>query len=811
MAQAPVSREVLQLTLDTYTACGGSVVETSKRMNIPPSTITSRLRTIHAQGLTPSVEDPNDPSQLKSQIRRLTEELKRSEQERLDHTVIKHKIIQLTRSVSEIEPPSWIKRTDSSHSKPGVPTLFLSDLHWGEVVDGKQINGVNRYDMEIARERLGYVAERAVHLCKIISPKMEYPGMVLALGGDMMCFPTGTYVTMHDGSVKEIERVEAGDQIIGRHGVASVQKTHVRKSTKRDVLKTLHTCGSISVSGTEGHVVAVLPRERVETGWNPGGGRKGFVIRDKDGVSTEDIVWKTLADVRPGDYLIARPHRGFVGNDFFDIPSITQLELDVDGDRLVRKVRGTSPSVVSSPKVEASNELLWFIGLFLAEGSFTVGRSGHINGAQFALHIRESDLSDKVASISERYFGYLPRVELKEHVNTRVVHINNQIIATFLHNLCGRGSENVAVGKAVWELGRSLLPLVAGWLDGEGHLHERNRSIIAKTVSPSLARQMLSILQTEGCVPSYHLDDHGRNRTAHVIRLTGASAQLLASYSVRFRSRLDVFLDVYKEVLILDDTLGYRVKTIHTEPYEGDLYDLTIDGHPSYHANGYLVHNSGNIHEELVATNEQNMMPTLLDLFETMCSVIQFLRERFGRLFIPCVGGNHSRITHKTWAKDRNYTSFDWLLYCFLAKRFSDDKNITFLIPDGSDAHYKVYDHVFLLTHGDQFRGGDGVIGCLGPIIRGDVRKRSRNMQINMEYDTLLMGHWHQYIQLQRLIVNGSTKGYDEYAYVSNFPFEQPQQALWINHPRYRITYRMPVLADKMRDSKSASWVSVMK
>lgn len=29
----------------------------------------------------------------------------------------------------------------------------------------------------------------------------------------------------------------------------------------------------------------------------------------------------------------------------------------------------------------------------------------------------------------------------------------------------------------------------------------------------------------------------------------------------------------------------------------------------------------------------------------------------------------------------------------------------------------------YLLTHGDQFRGGDGVIGALGPIIRGDHKK----------------------------------------------------------------------------------------
>ncbi len=222
---------------------------------------------------------------------------------------------------------------------------------------------------------------------------------------------------------------------------------------------------------------------------------------------------------------------------------------------------------------------------------------------------------------------------------------------------------------------------------------------------------------------------------------------------------------------------------------------------------------SGNIHDELTATNEANSMPCVLDLFTELGSFISTLADRFGAVFLPCVTGNHGRDTKKIWSKDRHATSFDWLLYSFLAKHFeaAGDKRVTFLIPDGPDAYYRVYEHRYLLTHGDQFRGGDGMIGALGPIIRGDHKKRSRNAQINMTYDTMLMGHWHQYIHLSRLVVNGSLKGYDEYAYDSNFGFEHPQQALWVTHPKYRITYRMPVFVDNHKDMPEAAWVSVPK
>lgn len=218
---------------------------------------------------------------------------------------------------------------------------------------------------------------------------------------------------------------------------------------------------------------------------------------------------------------------------------------------------------------------------------------------------------------------------------------------------------------------------------------------------------------------------------------------------------------------------------------------------------------SGNIHDELQATNELHTMPTVLDLYGELIAAINILADTFGAVFLPCVGGNHGRDTHKTWAKDRNHTSFDWLLYQFLAKHFERDKRVTFFIPDGPDAAYRVFNHRYLLTHGDQFRGGDGMIGALGPILRGDHKKRSRNSQIDMSYDTMLMGHWHQLIQLVRVIVNGSLKGYDEYAFTSNFPFEVPQQGLWITHPKHGITVSMPVKCEPPAARTSRAWVSI--
>lgn len=204
---------------------------------------------------------------------------------------------------------------------------------------------------------------------------------------------------------------------------------------------------------------------------------------------------------------------------------------------------------------------------------------------------------------------------------------------------------------------------------------------------------------------------------------------------------------------------------------------------------------SGDIHEELQATNELATIPTVLDLAEHLEGAIGLLADTFGKVYVPCVTGNHGRNTRKTWAKDRHHTSFDWLLCQILRKSFRGDSRVTIDVADGPDLLFTVHQHRYLLTHGDRLgSGGDGLIGFLGPVTRGDHKRRTRQQQIAQPYDTLICGHWHQYVHTRRLIVNGSLKGYDEYAYTEAFPFEVPQQALWVVHPKHGETFRMPVV-----------------
>lgn len=220
---------------------------------------------------------------------------------------------------------------------------------------------------------------------------------------------------------------------------------------------------------------------------------------------------------------------------------------------------------------------------------------------------------------------------------------------------------------------------------------------------------------------------------------------------------------------------------------------------------------SGNIHDEIRETNEANVLACVADLHDHMVAGIELLANEFGRVFVPCVVGNHGRLDKKPRAKGAVRDNFEWIFYHYLAKHFANDDRVTVVVSESLDYLYRIHNHTYLLTHGDQFRGGTGIAGPMTPWALGDHKKRKRQDAINQPYDTMIFGHWHQLFWGNgSFICNGSLKGYDEYAFRFNFSVQPAMQALWITHPEHGITFQMPVLADESPVCAERNWVSVM-
>lgn len=210
---------------------------------------------------------------------------------------------------------------------------------------------------------------------------------------------------------------------------------------------------------------------------------------------------------------------------------------------------------------------------------------------------------------------------------------------------------------------------------------------------------------------------------------------------------------------------------------------------------------TGTLHD-LAETNEDHLPGSLVYWSEQLAAALTLLADAFGKVHCPVVVGNHGRLTVKPRTKGRARDNLDWLLPQMAAAHLKGDDRITWQIPDDPDCFVQVYDTTYLLTHGDQAKGGGGIGGIWPPIMRLAARKRQRYQRDFC----MVLGHWHSLIMApgQGIIVNGTTKGFDEYAaHVLNAPAERPQQAAWLTTPEHGPTLQVPIFVD---DRKAEGW-----
>ena len=182
-------------------------------------------------------------------------------------------------------------------------------------------------------------------------------------------------------------------------------------------------------------------------------------------------------------------------------------------------------------------------------------------------------------------------------------------------------------------------------------------------------------------------------------------------------------------------------------------------------------------------------------------------------VFVPAVPGNHGRTTKRVQAKRFAAKNIDWLVYILLEKYFAEmgDDRVQIYAPETGEALFRIYSHRFLCLHGHDLgvKGGDGILGALGPIARGAMKVANSQSQIGRDFDMLLLGHWHQSLQLPRVIVANSLKGYDEFARsFLRAGFSVPSQPLFFVHPKHGITARWEILLEEREIAAEREWIS---
>lgn len=89
-----------------------------------------------------------------------------------------------TQDVSDVDP--GVIEEDYTKREEAAVIMQLSDCHFAKRVNKRSVNGLNEYNLDIARERMDTLAENFVKLVKKERHDIKIDNLVLILGGDFL-------------------------------------------------------------------------------------------------------------------------------------------------------------------------------------------------------------------------------------------------------------------------------------------------------------------------------------------------------------------------------------------------------------------------------------------------------------------------------------------------------------------------------------------------------------------------------------------------------------------------------------------------
>ena len=217
-------------------------------------------------------------------------------------------------------------------------------------------------------------------------------------------------------------------------------------------------------------------------------------------------------------------------------------------------------------------EMLYFIGLYVAEGNIREGRE-----VRFSLGLHEEELARKVAEIYNRYTKREARIKPRPAERELLVKCYSKRLANEIRRLvAGRRALEKKMSPLLLRLDpESQLHLLRGILDGDGCLSQARGSkvLVFVTASPHLAFQVHLLMLRQGMM-------------AQLTTQRGSPFKPDRTYF-----RVQHYISGRHYGAIVGSTAVYSIQSITIEDYEGVVYNLEVRPHNNFITQGGLVHN----------------------------------------------------------------------------------------------------------------------------------------------------------------------------------------------------------------------------
>jgi len=194
---------------------------------------------------------------------------------------------------------------------------------------------------------------------------------------------------------------------------------------------------------------------------------------------------------------------------------------------------------------------------------------------------------------------------------------------------------------------------------------------------------------------------------------------------------------------------------------------------------------SGDIHEELVRTNEFPAPVQAVKAGFLLGSFIVGLSAHFKTVKVDLLtAGNHDRITRKPQSADGGLNSWGYVVCEIARQHASACKNVSIRVHVALSTVIEVCNQRYLITH------GDGIKGTWGIPFYGIERKKQKeamarmNMDIGKHFDKIIIGHFHTALNHEHWLIGGSLTGTNEFDHKEGRQ-SRPHQSSWWLHPKH--------------------------
>jgi hypothetical protein len=203
---------------------------------------------------------------------------------------------------------------------------------------------------------------------------------------------------------------------------------------------------------------------------------------------------------------------------------------------------------------------------------------------------------------------------------------------------------------------------------------------------------------------------------------------------------------------------------------------------------------TGMIHAELEASADVNPLHAAMGGAFVFAQMYRDWAPHFERIDVPCVVGNHGRLTQKKRYKQK-YVNWDYVFYTTLMLLLKNEPTIHFDIPFSFFHRVDVLGHQHLLMHGDDIRSFYG-IPWYG--IKRTVGNLTEIFAAQGDYpEYVLLGHFHNKGTLDRyrgeIILNGSWPGGNEFSLQHMHATNEPKQVMYGIHPDKGKTWEFSI------------------